>query len=139
MIRVAYYSADGTPRDRNRNALSTCQCGALKLRRVQRCKACAVRAQIGVPKTENPKEGATRYRARQMVSPGPCTYEGGCDKDGSHVHHIDGNPYNNDRSNLTRLCPRHHMAVDGRLDAARARAAHVGRQFGGRPPRKVCA
>lgn len=120
------------PRDQYRNPLSPCpDCGQLKIRRSKRCKPCASQAQKGIPKTDDPKEGASHYRARQLCPPSTCTYDG-CADDGSHVHHIDGDPFNNDLGNLTRLCPRHHMIVDGRLEAARARAVRVGRLYGGR-------
>lgn len=105
--------------------------GPTSTRNAKRCKACWAKAQRGVPKTAAPSEGATRYRARQLCPPGPCTYEG-CSADGCQVHHIDGDPFNNDLANLTRLCVRHHMTVDGRLEALRARAARAG-QLGGRP------
>ncbi|MDE2107087.1 MAG: hypothetical protein KGL39_58310 [Patescibacteria group bacterium] len=119
-------------RDRWGNRLDRCACGSTKLARSPQCKTCGAAAQVGVPKTDDPKEGASHARARQICAPGPCTFEGGCTEDGSHVHHIDGNPFNNDPANLTRLCPLHHMTVDGRLEAARKRAPIVGRLYGGR-------
>lgn len=121
-------------RDRWGNPLDKCACGSTKLKRAPRCKPCARKVEIGIPKTDSPSEGASHYRARQLCPPSLCTFEGGCGEDGSHVHHIDGNPFNNDPPNLRRLCPRHHMIVDGRLEAARARAATVGK-LGGRKPR----
>lgn len=110
-------------------------CGGLKIKQAKRCKACHNVALKGVPRTDSPSEGTSRYRARQLCPKGPCTYDG-CSAEGAQVHHIDGDPFNNDPANLTRLCVRHHMTVDGRLEATRERAARVGREFGGRPKAK---
>lgn len=108
------------------------ECGGPKIKRAPRCRACSGKAQRGVPRTDTPREMTTRNRARRLCPPGPCTWDG-CSADGSDVHHIDGNHFNNDPANLTRLCRRHHMTVDGRLEALRERAVRVGREFGGRP------
>ena len=40
-----------------------------------------------------------------------------CGSNESEVHHIDGNPWNNDSKNLKWLCRKHHMEEDGRLNA----------------------
>ena len=111
-------------------------CGGPKIVRAKRCKVCHNEAQRGVPKTTTPSIGASRYRARQLCSPGPCSY-GGCSDPGTDVHHIDGDPFNNGLANLARMCRRHHMVLDGRLAAARGRAARVGKKFGGRPKEKT--
>lgn len=41
-----------------------------------------------------------------------------CGKPGPNQrHHVDGNPGNNDRANISILCNRCHMEIDGRLAA----------------------
>jgi len=47
-----------------------------------------------------------RTEARLLVPEGPC--EKCCVKPGVHVHHMDGNPQNNERNNLQRLCAKCH-------------------------------
>lgn len=44
---------------------------------------------------------------------GACEHDG-CTAPAVDRHHIDGDPFNNARSNVAFLCRRHHMAVDGR-------------------------
>lgn len=46
-------------------------------------------------------------------------------------HHIDGDPLNNTVENIAVYCRRHHMLVDGRLEVVAARAAEVGKRYGG--------
>jgi flavin-dependent thymidylate synthase len=46
-----------------------------------------------------------RYIARSLVPEGPCSV---CHENGTDVHHIDENPWNNDLDNLIRLCSKHH-------------------------------
>lgn len=50
-------------------------------------------------------EDESRWRARRLVPPGLCAE---CDQPGTDVHHKDENPFNNDLSNLVRLCAKHH-------------------------------
>lgn len=54
---------------------------------------------------------AGRKRARQLY-PGPHV----CDECGrpAEIHHRDGDPLNNDRSNIAFLCRRHHIGVENR-------------------------
>lgn len=69
-----------------------------------------------------------RGRARRLIKTlGPCA---DCGAGRTERHHRDGNPYNNDLSNIQILCRRCHMRADGRL-AALGRA-----QF--RKDREVC-
>jgi hypothetical protein len=133
-LRIHRYSANGVPRTINGALLADCpQCGQLKLKRAALCRACTNLARVGRPIKAVVGEDASRYRARQLCPPSECTYEG-CTDDGRQVHHIDGDPFNNDLTNLTRLCPLHHMTVDGRLEAARARVRDLRkyRKDGGR-------
>lgn len=53
-------------------------------------------------------------RARKLfLERGPCELVliGGCSKK-TNIHHIDGNPWNNDRRNLIQLCYAHHAMVE---------------------------
>lgn len=54
----------------------------------------------------------SRWRARQMIAPGPCAV---CGEPGKHVHHRDGDPMNNAPENLVRLCPKHHRREHARM------------------------
>jgi len=58
-------------------------------------------------------EFSARVRARGIKGPGLCELVriGGCSPR-LHVHHIDGNPFNNDPANLMRLCMSHHALVE---------------------------
>jgi len=57
-------------------------------------------------KGNNVKEMEGRARARRWFN---------CPK-GSEIHHIDGNPLNNDPSNIEFLTRKDHMTTDGRLN-----------------------
>lgn len=74
----------------------------------------------------SPNAGHLRA-ARMYPDPGMCT---GCGKKRAERHHKDGNPANNDPSNIDFLCRRCHMEADGRLGRFRrmARAAGLARQ-----------
>lgn len=62
-------------------------------------------------------------RARRAIPEmGECEH-GSCDEPAADRHHIDGNPANNARENLACLCRRHHMQIDGRMDAMLKRNA----------------
>lgn len=68
---------------------------------------CANRA-ITEKKMQVPAKSAkgSRQRARKMIPNAPCAI---CGKEGyTEVHHKDGNPMNNDLSNLVRLCKSCH-------------------------------
>lgn len=59
-----------------------------------------------------------RARARVRKGTGPCELEDitGCGGR-IEVHHLDGNPRNNQDENLMRLCKSHHALVErGRID-----------------------
>ena len=49
---------------------------------------------------------AGRIRARRKYSP----------PEGYEIHHIDGNPLNNERSNIQFVTRRQHMIIDGRME-----------------------
>jgi hypothetical protein len=49
----------------------------------------------------------SRYRARKLKPRGKCEL---CTEEGKHVHHVDKNPFNNDITNLQRLCVKCHFA-----------------------------
>ena len=65
-----------------------------------------------------------RQRARKAF-PGQhvCEVEG-CVKQAER-HHKDGDTFNNDRSNIAFLCPRHHRIADGRMNRPEFRAAQL--------------
>lgn len=54
---------------------------------------------------------AGRKRARQMYGKQPCQVCGGL----GEIHHLDGNPVNNDRSNIAFLCRKHHIQAEDRM------------------------
>ena len=56
-----------------------------------------------------------RQRARRLYALGQCEYEG-CERNAYDRHHIDGDDENNSLENIARLCRRHHMEADGRLE-----------------------
>ena len=61
---------------------------------------------------------SARERARRLFSnKQPCEI---CGKD-AEIHHRDGNPFNNEATNISWLCRFHHMEVDGRLEQLIAR------------------
>ena len=59
-------------------------------------------------------ENSSRRQAQKRFPIlGEC--QDGCGKPAIERHHIDGNPFNNDASNIKFLCRRCHMKEDGRL------------------------
>lgn len=78
--------------------------------------ACAGGARSDAQRGQIRKVDATaqagRKRAREMY-PGPHA----CDVCGSsaEIHHRDGNPLNNDRSNIAFLCRKHHIRAEDRM------------------------
>jgi len=74
-------------------------------------------------KPETRAEYNGRAIARYRFPLGVCS---ACGAPATDRHHIDGNPTNNDLSNVTGLCRRCHMAADGRLE--KIRASDVGRK-----------
>jgi hypothetical protein len=52
-----------------------------------------------------------RDRARKIYGQKPCEQ---CGKEKTDIHHIDGNPVNNERSNVMFLCRKHHVAIEKR-------------------------
>lgn len=63
-------------------------------------------------KGDNASDGAKRTRARRMYVVDDCER---CGKPAMDRHHRDGNPGNNDPSNVAILCRKCHMLADGRL------------------------
>jgi hypothetical protein len=61
-----------------------------------------------------PRSG--RRQAERLFPSSPCEL---CGKKGER-HHINGDPIDNRRENISFLCRRCHMAADGRLEVARA-------------------
>ena len=59
-----------------------------------------------------------RALAQRLYELDVCEYVD-CEKDAVDRHHIDGDPTNNAPDNISRLCRRHHMVVDGRLEKSR--------------------
>ncbi len=58
---------------------------------------------------------ATHWRSAKMkkgVTECEWKHLGGCSKAKLHTAHIDQNPFNNDLSNLKKLCPSHHFLFD---------------------------
>jgi hypothetical protein len=68
------------------------------------------------PNSIVPETGA--YRARALYPDlGNCSL---CSSPAFDRHHIDGNKFNNNKSNIMFLCRVHHMEVDGRLNKLKA-------------------
>lgn len=85
-----------------------------KLKRANTLKKVAKRgSESHAWKGEDITKDESRWRARRMIPPGPCAM---CEKKGRDVHHKDGDPYNNDPSNLIRLCSKHHRREHVRMD-----------------------
>ena len=130
--RVSRLDSQGRPRDKHDNLLDECpDCGSLKLGRVPRCRPCSGIARRGEHRTDNPSNSTGWSRARAARPLQTCEYPD-CESFGMDRHHIDGNPLNNDLSNISVYCRRHHMTVDGRLESLAERGPRVGRLFGGR-------
>lgn len=55
---------------------------------------------------------SSRQRARYDYGYKPCDI---CGDEESEIHHINGNPFDNCFSNISHLCRRHHMIIDGRM------------------------
>ncbi len=70
-------------------------------------KQMSVVKRIGVTNPDS-----SRQRARYDYGQLPCEVCG----NNSEIHHVDGNPFNNDEENIQHLCRKHHMEVDGRLE-----------------------
>lgn len=103
----------------------TCiNCGIPINPRATRCKPCEGKRRRGTkntyhklpgenknfkPNSTSPKLGRDRAR-RWFKAPA-----------GKERHHIDGNPLNNDPSNIMFVTTKEHMIIDGRLEAVRQR------------------
>jgi len=64
-------------------------------------------------KGNNTTGDIARYRAVRWYKLEKC---GNCNEEAIDRHHIDGNLYNNERSNIKMLCRRCHMIIDGRFE-----------------------
>lgn len=62
---------------------------------------------------------SSRRDARRLYAKESCKV---CGRNNAELHHIDGNPFNNEPGNITFLCRKHHMSVDGRLAQVTATA-----------------
>jgi hypothetical protein len=118
-----------------------CQCGELKYKYSESCNICKKKKFTGkgnpmygrkhkqstkliiskrltgkntgkraVGPAKNDKAG--RQRAQKWFKSKPCDV---CGKEKTDRHHIDGNPKNNEESNIRFLCRRHHQELDGRM------------------------
>jgi hypothetical protein len=116
---------DATNPRSHRHPIDSCpDCGGEKLKRAKRCKTCANKARAGEVRTSNPSRSTGWRRARQARPLEQCEYPD-CEDQGMDRHHIDGDPLNNELSNIAVYCRRHHMLVDGRLAAAADRAPYT--------------
>jgi hypothetical protein len=52
-----------------------------------------------------------------------------CGDEATDRHHIDGDPWNNDRENIAFLCRYHHMQEDGRSEAQARRVTERNRIY----------
>ena len=52
-----------------------------------------------------------RDRAVKMYGKHPCQE---CGAERAEIHHVDGNPVNNDRHNIMFLCRKHHILIENR-------------------------
>ena len=60
----------------------------------------------------NVSKAQSHLRARKICTDRVCAE---CGLEALDVHHIDGNPFNNDPSNLAPLCRKCHLIVHGRI------------------------
>lgn len=63
----------------------------------------------------NVKKQAGNDRARRLFKNNKCPCEV-CNTNKVEIHHKDSNPLNNDVSNISWLCRKHHMEIDGRME-----------------------
>jgi hypothetical protein len=120
--KVARYDATQKDWQANAGSYDRCpDCGGWKAKKAYRCRACSPRPLEAAQARWNPdaKSGTKRKRARAVVPELGVT----CSRCGEakplERHHVDGDTGNNDMTNISVLCRRCHMEVDGRLEALR--------------------
>jgi hypothetical protein len=106
------------------------KCGCSKYRYAKTCVKCRVaetRAKIGAAqraRIQRPRKREGEYLSSHDYARRWIPMPDLCERCGVvpplDRHHKDGNPRNNDRSNIACLCRRCHQAVDGRLEILRA-------------------
>ena len=77
---------------------------------------------VGPPMKDIVSFNHARQRARRMYPTEECEV---CGFFPAQRHHKDGNPLNNDRKNISMLCPKHHVRTD-RLPLLRSIAKQGG-------------
>lgn len=83
------------------------------------CRIAATRFNGAIAKQPKSKGAAAGHCwAWRHFPPAPCQK---CGAEGQR-HHCDGNPANNDPSNIMMLCPKHHCEIDGRANRLRRQA-----------------
>lgn len=93
-------------------------CGEWKAKKAYRCRACSPKPAEAARARwkDDPSDSAAHSRAVRMFA-----LADACERCARTVplerHHKDGNPANNEPSNIWILCRRCHMEVDGRADA----------------------
>lgn len=98
-------------------------CGGWKAKKAHRCRSCSTKPAEAARARwkENPSDSAAHSRAVKLFA-----LTDSCERCERAVplerHHKDGNPANNDPSNIWILCRRCHMEVDGRLERIRQMA-----------------
>ena len=105
---------------------STCGVGITRRSKTGRCLPCVLASRRGANSPNWKGDGlasdkAGRQRARKLY---PIAEDQECDRctaEATERHHIDGNPLNNERSNIEYLCTPCH----GRTRAARVRRAEA--------------
>jgi hypothetical protein len=90
-------------------------CGGPMARHARECRRCSTiaRGEAHVAwKGADANDTTKRSRADNVRRSGPCEE---CGSPGVDRHHRDGDPGNNEASNIALLCRRCHMLADGRL------------------------
>lgn len=89
-----------------------CDCGALKRKGALRCRPCFERDYREARTAVDPDTG--RLHARQTFDiEGAVCERDGCEAPAIDLHHRDEDTFNNDRSNVERLCRLHHAIEHG--------------------------
>jgi hypothetical protein len=107
-------------------------CGGWKSKRAAKCRGCTDYLELGKRRwKDNPSSSAAHSRAISHYGVlGVCM---DCGKLRTvERHHKDGDPANNEASNIAFLCRRCHMVVDGRLERFRQLRPPV-------RPAKICS
>jgi hypothetical protein len=94
-------------------------CGAWKAKKAYRCRACSPLPLEAAERRWNPDatDSAKRMRLHRRLRDLGTTCSRCGETKSLERHHIDGDPGNNDLGNISVLCRRCHMEVDGRLAA----------------------